>query len=403
MKILIADAFSESHLSAFTRLGLDVDYRPQLSASELPTAISGVSILVVRSKQVSGQTIESGSALGLIVRAGAGVNTIDIDAASRRGVFVANCPGQNAIAVAELTLGLLLSLDRRLPDQVAELRAGKWNKKEFSKAAGLHGRTLGVIGTGAIGQAVISRAKAFGMQVHAWSRSLTSQRAQELGVERAETVSALCASSDAVTVHIAYTPGTRGLVGESAFARMRKGALFLNTSRTEVVDTAALRRAIEEKGLRVALDVFDAEPEKGEAAFADDIVKLPNLYGTHHVGASTEQAQAAIADETVRIVEAFVTNGEVRNCVNVLPPEETPARAELVVRHYDKVGVLAELLGAVRRHNINVETMQNTIFCGAKAACARIRLETRPSAELIAEIRRSADIIHVDVIELPEP
>jgi D-3-phosphoglycerate dehydrogenase len=180
VKILIADAFSESHLAAFSRLGLDVDYRPQLAAAELPKAISGVSILVVRSKQVSAATIEAGSSLGLIVRAGAGVNTIDLDSASHRGVFVANCPGQNAVAVAELTLGLLLALDRRLPEQVADLRAGKWNKKEYSKAAGLHGRTLGVIGTGAIGQAVIARAKAFGMRVLAWSRSLTPERAREL-------------------------------------------------------------------------------------------------------------------------------------------------------------------------------------------------------------------------------
>ncbi len=403
MKILIADAFSEAHLSAFSRLGLDVDYRPQLSAAELPQAISSVSILVVRSKQVSAATVEAGSALGLIVRAGAGVNTIDIDAASRRGVFVANCPGQNAIAVAELTLGLLLALDRRLPDQVAELRAGKWNKKEYSKAQGLHGRTLGVIGTGSIGQAVIARARAFGMKVVAWSRSLTPEKARELGVERADTIPALCAASDAVTVHVAYVPATRGLVGESALSRMRKGALFLNTSRTEVVDTVALRKAIFEKGLRVALDVFDREPEKAEAPFSDDIVQLPSLYGTHHVGASTDQAQAAIADETVRIVEAFVRDGTVRNCVNILPPDETPARAELVVRHYDKVGVLAEILGAVRRHNINVETMQNTIFCGAKAACARIRLATRPGAELVQEVRQHPDIIHVDVIELPEP
>jgi D-3-phosphoglycerate dehydrogenase len=275
VKILIADAFSESHLAAFSRLGLDVDYRPQLAAAELPKAISGVSILVVRSKQVSAATIEAGSSLGLIVRAGAGVNTIDLDSASHRGVFVANCPGQNAVAVAELTLGLLLALDRRLPEQVADLRAGKWNKKEYSKAAGLHGRTLGVIGTGAIGQAVIARAKAFGMRVLAWSRSLTPERARELSVERAETIPALCAASDAVTVHVAYVPNTRGLVGESAFVRMRRGAMFLNTSRTEVVDTVALRRAIAEKGLRVALDVFDHEPEKGEAPFSDDIVQLP--------------------------------------------------------------------------------------------------------------------------------
>jgi len=403
VKILIADAFSEAHLSAFSRLGLDVDYRPQLSAAELPTAIAGVGILVVRSKQVSAATIDAGSALALIVRAGAGVNTIDLDAASRRGVFVANCPGQNAIAVAELTMGLLLALDRRLPDQVAELRAGKWNKKEFGKAAGLHGRTLGVIGTGSIGHAVIHRAQAFGMKVMAWSRSLTAERARELGVERAETIPALCAASDAVTVHVAYVPATRGLVGEAALQRMRKGAMFINTSRTEVVDTTALRKAIGEKGLRVALDVFDHEPEKAEAPFADDIVQLKGLYGTHHVGASTEQAQSAIADETVRIVDAFVRDGTVHNCVNILPPDETPARAELVVRHYDKVGVLAELLGAVRRHNINVETMQNTIFLGAKAACARIRLAVRPSSELVSEIRQHPDIIHVDVIELPEP
>lgn len=403
MRVLIADAFSESHLAGFQRLGLEVDYRPQLSAAELPQAILGVNILIVRSKQVSAAAIDAGTALGLIVRAGAGVNTIDIKAASARGVFVTNCPGQNAIAVAELTMGLLLAMDRRIPDQVADLRAGRWNKKEYSKAAGLHGRTLGVIGTGAIGQAVISRARAFGMQVVAWSRSLTSERAAALQVTRAETVASLCAQSDVVTIHVAYADGTLGLVGEAALSRMRPKAILINTSRAEVLDTSAVRKAIADKGLRVALDVFDREPEKAEGAFTDDLVQLPGVLGSHHIGASTEQAQSAIADETLRIVADYVQSGEVHNCVNILPPSKTPARAELVVRHHDKVGVLAEVLGAIRRHNINVETMQNTIFQGARAACARIRLGTRPSAELLAEIRsRVEEVIHVDVIELPE-
>ncbi|MFO0578305.1 MAG: NAD(P)-dependent oxidoreductase [Polyangia bacterium] len=403
MKILIADAFSETHLAALRELGLQVDYQPQLTAAELVKAVAAVNILVVRSKQVSAATIEAGGALGLVVRAGAGVNTIDIEAASRRGVFVTNCPGQNAIAVAELTLGLLLSLDRRIPEQVADLRAGRWNKKEYSKAQGLHGRTLGVIGTGNIGLAVIARARAFGMNVAAWSRSLTAERARALGVTRCETVPVLCSQSDAVTVHVAYSAETHGLVGEAALVRMRPRGMFINTSRAEVVDTAALRRAIADKGLRVALDVFDREPEKAEAGFEDDIVRLPGVLGTHHIGASTEQAQGAIADETVRIVRDYVQSGEVRNCVNVLPPTKTPARAELVVRHHDQVGVLAEVLGAIRRHHINVETMQNTIFQGARAACARIRLGTRPNPELLSELRAQPEIIGLDVLELPEP
>lgn len=406
MKILIADAFSEVHLQGLRQLGLTVEYRPQLSAAELPAALPGCQILVVRSTQVTAAAIEAGDALALIVRAGAGVNTIDRAAASARGVFVANCPGQNAVAVAELTLGLLVALDRRIPDQVAALRAGAWDKKAFSRAAGLYGRALGVIGVGAVGQAVIQRARAFGMQVLAWSRSLPpgpagADRARALGARAMGSIAELCGEADAVTVHLALTPETRGLVGEAALARLRAGALFVNTARAEVVDHAALRRAIADKGLRVATDVFEREPEGATGAFGDDIVALPGVYGTHHVGAATEQAQQAIADETLRIVRAFVQGGEVPNCVNLMPPSKSPVRAELLVRHHDKVGVLAEVLAAVRRHQINVEEMQNTIFEGARAACARIRLGSRPPAELLAEIRgRRDEIIHVEVLEV---
>ncbi|HEX8951522.1 MAG TPA: NAD(P)-dependent oxidoreductase, partial [Polyangia bacterium] len=169
MKILIIDAFSEAHLDAFAALGLTVEYKPTLGADELPAAIEDASIVVARSKEVKAPAIARAKQLALIVRAGAGVNTIDVKAASHNGIYVANCPGKNAIAVAELTMALLLALDRRIPDQVRDLRAGAWNKKEYGKADGLYGRTLGVVGTGAIGREVIGRAMAFGMHVVAWS------------------------------------------------------------------------------------------------------------------------------------------------------------------------------------------------------------------------------------------
>jgi D-3-phosphoglycerate dehydrogenase len=399
MKALIIDAFSEPHLEELRKLGLSVDYRPQLKAEELAGAIDGVTVLIARGKEVKREAIDRGSALTLIVRAGAGVNTIDVKAASARGVYVANCPGKNAIAVAELTLGLLLALDRRIPDEVADLRAGAWNKKEYGKADGLFGRTLGIVGLGSIGLEVARRARAFGMKLVGWSRSLTDEKAEELGLTRMKTVPELCAAADAVTLHVALTAETRGLVGEAALGRMRPHAILINTSRAEVLEGAALRRAIAEKNLRVALDVFDKEPKAASGAFEDDVVKLPGVYGTHHVGASTEQAQSAVADETVRIVRSFVERGEVPNCVNLAT--RSPAAFQLVVRHYDKVGVLAEVLGAIRRHQINVEEMENTIFEGAQAASAKIRLAARPPAELLDEIRtRTDEIIHVDVVEL---
>lgn len=400
MKILIIDQFSEAHLSAFAALGLTVEYKPQLAADELPDAMADASIVVARSKEIRAAAIERARALALIVRAGAGVNTIDVKAASAHGIYVANCPGKNAVAVAELTLGLLLALDRRIPDQVRDLRAGTWNKKEYGKADGLYGRTLGVVGTGSIGQEVIRRARAFGMTVAAWSRSLDDARAAELGVERMRTVPELCARADAVTLHVALAAETRGLVGEAAFARMRPRTMLVNAARAEVVDAKALEHAIADKQVRYAADVFADEPKGGSGAFADAIGKSEAVYGTHHVGASTAQAQSAIADETVRIVRRFVERGEVPNCVNLAT--RSPAAFQLLVRHLDKVGVLAEVLGAIRRHDINVEEMENTIFDGAQAASAKIKLGARPPAELLDEIRRSSEaVLHVDVVELP--
>jgi D-3-phosphoglycerate dehydrogenase / 2-oxoglutarate reductase len=399
VKVLIADAFPKDRLADVAGLGLVVDHRPDVAVKDLSTAVMGASILVVRSKQVPAEVFERADALSLVIRAGAGVNTIDVAAASKAGVYVANCPGQNAIAVAELAIGLMVALDRRIPDNVERLRAGQWDKKAFSEAAGLFGRTLGVVGLGAIGRETAKRALGLGMRVVAWSRSLDDARAAELGVERAVDVLDVARQSDVLSLHLPLKPQTRGVVSREVLAALRPGSLLVNTARAELIDQAALLEAVRAGRLRVGVDVHAGEPEKGQAAFDSELAKLPGVYGTHHIGASTAQAQDAIAAETVRILAAFVRDGSVPNCVNVA--RRSPARARLVVRHYDKVGVLANVLSALREAGINVEEVHNTIFEGAAAACCVMQLGARPDAALIDRIgSRRDEVMFVECFDV---
>lgn len=398
MKVLVADAFPKERLADVSALGITVEHVPGVSAKDLPVAARDASILVVRSKQVTAEVFDAAPSLSLVVRAGAGVNTIDVAAASKRGVYVANCPGQNSIAVAELAIGLVLALDRRIPDNVALLRAGRWDKKGFSEARGVHGRTLAVAGTGSIGREVARLGRALGMRVLAWSRSLDDAAARSLGVERAPDLVTLAREADFLSLHLALAKETRGIVSREIIAAMRPGSALVNTARAELVDQAALLEAARSGRIRVAADVFQGEPEKGQAPFESELAMLPGVYGTHHIGASTEQAQDAIARETVRIVASFVRTGVVPNCVNVA--RKTPARARLVVRHYDKVGVLANVLDTLREAGINVEEVRNTIFEQAQAASCTIDLDERPPGALVEKIRqRSDEVLFVDLFD----
>ncbi|MGE3191501.1 MAG: NAD(P)-dependent oxidoreductase [Vicinamibacterales bacterium] len=401
MKVLIADKFEQSGIDGLKAAGCDVVYEPDAKDEALAAAIAstGADVLVVRSTKVNAAALDAGN-LSLIVRAGAGVNTIDVAGASARGIYVSNCPGKNAIAVAELAIGLMLSLDRRIPDNVAELRAGTWNKKEYSKARGLFGRTLGLIGFGSIGQEVARRARAFGMPVVAWSRRFTedaaarAQAAADFGIEVVGSAAEVVARADVISVHLALNAGTRGFVNADLLANARKGAYFVNTARGEVVDYAALAAAVEGKGLRAGLDVFGAEPTGATGAFEDPIVGLPGVYGTHHIGASTDQAQDAIAGETVRIVRTFIETGRVPNVVNLA--RKTPATCRLVVRHRDRPGVLAHVFEALRAADINVQETENIIFDGAEAAVARINLDGTPGEPTLEAIKAG----HPDVLDL---
>ena len=395
MQLVIADAFPERFLADFLDLGLEVDYRPEVTAEDLGGVLERANVLVVRSKKVSRKVIEGAKRLELVIRAGAGVDTIDVAAASERGIYVANCPGKNSIAVAELAMGLIVALDRRIVDATRDLAQGKWNKKEYSKAAGLKGRTLGIAGFGAIGRAVAKRALGFEMNVLAWSAELTPEDAAAAGVAMASSLWELAENSDFVSVHLPQTGETKGLFGEAFFARMKKGAAFVNTSRGGIHDTAALAKAMREKGIRAGLDVYDPEPAGGVADFDHEICKLPGFVGTHHIGASTDQAQNAIAAEAVRICREFVRTGHVPHVVNI--ERHSPAKVQLIVRHYDKVGVLAAVLNVIRPYGLNVEEMSNTIFAGAKAAIATIRLADVPPPELVSAIAALDEmVLHVE-------
>ena len=323
MNVLIADKFEQSGIEALKTLGCAVTTGPALGPDTLGKALgeAAAEVLIVRSTKVPAAVIDAAPVgLRLIIRAGAGYDNIDTAAACARGIAVCNCPGMNSIAVAELAMGHLLSCDRRLPDQAADQRAGNWRKKEYAKARGIKGMTLGIVGVGHIGEAVIHRAKAFEMNVIAWSRSMNDGKAAALGVinggsDRAGLLRTL-ARCDAVSVHIAANDDTKGMCDAEFFGEMKPGAYFINTSRGTIVDEAALGAAIKDKGLRCGLDVYQNQPATPEAKWQSPLAGLEGVYCSHHIGASTDQAQTAVAEEVVRIVEVFKRSGQIENCVN---------------------------------------------------------------------------------------
>jgi D-3-phosphoglycerate dehydrogenase len=387
MKVLIADKFEKQGLDELAALGCRTSYKPELKDQTLVDALHNepYDVLIVRSTRVTAEALEGARALKVVIRAGAGTNTIDLPAASARSILVANCPGKNAVAVAELTLGLILALDRRLVENVGDLRAGTWNKAEYSRARGLKGRTLGIVGMGQVGREVTSRARALEMDVIAWSRSLTEHAAAEMDVTPCASPGDVASRCHVLSIHLAATPETKGIINAEVLGRLAPGSYVINTARHEVLDYDALRAAVAARGLRVALDVFPDEPAGGTGEFRPAILDGGGIvYGTHHIGASTDQAQDAIAGEVVRIVACYQRSGRVLNCVNVRT--EPQGRFVLAVRHRNQPGVLAHTLDAISQAGVNVEEMENVICQGAESACAQIRLSDRLDDEVLRRI-----------------
>jgi len=400
MRVLVADRLTEDALDEMRALGVEVEYEPKLPAAELPTRLAGINVLVVRGKQVNAAALAAGKALNLVIRAGAGTRNVDVPFASERGIYVATTPGKNARAVAELAFTLIGCLDRRVPDAMNGLRAGRWEKDEYARAIGLEGRTLGILGFGHAGRLMAELARAYGMRVIVHSRSLTTAKAAELLVKRVPSAVDLARECEILTVHLELSERTRGSVNRAVLSALPDGATFINTARPELVDYDALLELVPKKSLRVGLDVLPGEPTERTARYDHPILHAGLVYATPHIGASTDRAQTAIASETVRILRSFVTKGEVPNVVNIA--QNTWSRYQLVVRHVDQVGALANVLAVLKRHGIHISELDNTVFEGGHAACAKIRLESRPSDACLSEIMAFSDeILHVDLVTLP--
>ena len=398
MKILFADALPEAYVDLLAQRGDECTVSPGLSADDIPDVIEGYDVLVVRSTKVTAETIGRSNRLGLIVRSGAGTNTIDCQAAADAGIYVCNVPGTNSIAVAELTLGLLLAVDRHIPAATSDLKNGMWDKKGYSKADGLMGKTFGVVGVGEIGLAVAERARSFGMTVvaerKADRRHDVEARIRSIGIRLVENLDELVAESDIISIHVPGGESTENLIDERLLGLMKPTAILINTSRGEVVDEEALIAAMDDKGIRAGLDVFRHEPDSGTGEFNSALASHPNVVGTHHIGASTQQAQDATSAATVDVIEAYRA-GDPQNCVNVV--RTRVGSATITIRHFDRVGVLAAALQVLRRGDINVQTMANKVFQGSNAAMAIIDVVGDVSDDLTSELASLDNVIQVQI------
>ncbi len=401
MKILVADKMEPWGLDQLKGLADEVAYEPDLKDEALKKRLAEFDpdVMTVRSTKVPKEVLAAAKKLRLIIRAGSGFDTIDIKAAAERDIRVCNCPGMNAIAVAELTMGLIIALDRKIADNVADLRAGKWKKKFYAKAGkGLKGSTLGIIGAGRIGAEVAQRALAFDMKVLYYHIGRQTELADHPNAARAE-LDDLLRKSDIVTIHVPGGGATHHLIDERRLALMKDGAMLINTSRAGVIDEAVLIKALKEGKLRGAgLDVYADEPAAESPTIDSPVTQIPNLYGTHHIGASTEQAQMAVAEEVVRIVARFKETGEALHCVNVAQPIANPT---LIVQMENKPGGLAHVFGVLGDAGIAAVEMDQVIHDNGKFACAHIRLDRQPDEAVVERIRTGhPTIIGIEVISV---
>jgi len=396
MKILVGCPQPESALQELQALAADVVYEPELTAAQLEGLIRDVAVLVVRRTRVSPEIIAAGRSLQLIVRAGTDVGNIAIDAASAAGIFVCNCPHKDALAIAELTIGLLVALDRRLLARVSAVREGRLDEPPPAEALGLAGRTLGLMGLGPVERETARRARAFGLNVLVWSPTLTPERAAAANVRFCAWPRELARQSDMVAVFARRQQVVELLVDREFLENMRHGAYLVYIGHPAALDEVALAEIAAQRNLRVAYDIYDPQSTgAGLSRVQSRLQLLPDVIGTHHLADRTSQAYQATAQEVVRVIRQFLVCGEVVNCVNLL--EHGPATWQMVLRLRDTIGVLASVLDRIREDGINVEEISSRVFTGAQAGCCIIALNERPSADALRAIRQTDGVLHCEL------
>jgi D-3-phosphoglycerate dehydrogenase / 2-oxoglutarate reductase len=351
MKVLVKEKIAASGVDLL-REQFDVELGLEMDDGELADRIGEFDAILIRSgTQLTADLIDKAERLKVIGRAGTGVDNVDVDAATKRGIIVANAPESNSIAAAEHTLAMALALARNVPQAHSSLVAGQWDRSRFAGNE-LYGKTLGVIGFGRIGQLVAKRALAFDMDVVAYDKFVSPERFRELGVEGVETTDELYARADIVTIHLPKTPETVGWIDAAAIARMRDGVRIVNCARGELVDLDALEAGLDsDKVGGAALDVFPEEPFTSHPLFERE-----NVVVTPHLGASTAEAQDRAGVHTAEQVRAALTGGVVTNAVNIaaIRPEEMEALAPFVPL-CEKLGRLAQGLGDGSIDRVRVE------------------------------------------------
>jgi D-3-phosphoglycerate dehydrogenase len=395
MKILVACNLPDETLGELRNLAVDLDVQPDALPETLRKRIKDVGILIVGDQRISGALIASADSLQLIVHAGEGPGQIATDAASEHGVFVSHCPDTHATARAELVMGLLIALDRQVVENAQAIHAGKWMRGDFGQSRGLLGNTLGIVGFGAVGRLVADRARAFGMLVRVWSPQLTTTIEPDADIELCNWPRELARESDFVAVLTTLEDEGQTLVDGEFVRNLKEGARLVHVGDSWALDEVAIAEAVEQRGLRLALDVFNSEPTAETSRFRCRLCELPGVIGTQHQGPLTEQARTAIGQAVVRIVRAFIITGDAEHCINIA--EDSPAKWQLVLRMRDQVGVMASILEAVRADGINAEEITSRVFTGARAAWCTIALDERPSTEALESIRGLPDVLHLEL------
>jgi D-3-phosphoglycerate dehydrogenase/(S)-sulfolactate dehydrogenase len=318
-RVLVSDDLSQEAVRILVDAGLDVDVRVGLPPAELEAIIGGYDALAVRSAtKVTAKLLEKGARLRVVGRAGVGVDNVDLDAATRRGVVVMNTPGGSSVTVAELALAMILSLYRHVPSATASVKGGKWEKKRF-QGREISGKTLGVVGIGNIGSVLVDRALAMKMRVVAYDPFITADAAAKMGAALVD-LETLWREADVVSLHLPLTDQTRHLVRAETLAKMKRGAIVVNCARGGIVDERAVADALASGHLGgAALDVFEKEPPPPD----HPLFRFDNIVCTPHIGASTEEAQSAVAIAVAEQLVAYLRDGVVKNAVNApgLPKE----------------------------------------------------------------------------------
>jgi D-3-phosphoglycerate dehydrogenase len=352
-RVFVSDKLETPGLDLLRQAGLEIDNRPGLSGAALQEALQGAHGVIVRSgTRLTAELLDNPGNLRAIVRAGVGVDNIDVAAATRRGIVVMNTPGGNTVSTAEHTITMLMALARHIPTADASVKQGKWERGKFVGTQ-LAGKTLAVVGLGRVGREVARRAAGLDMKVVGYDPFLSPERASQLGIESVPALEDLLPRCDFLTVHTPLTDETRDLIGEAELARMKRGVRILNCARGGIINENALAEALRSGQVAgAALDVFLEEPPPADHPLA----KLPNVVATPHLGASTVEAQTSVALEAAQLLIDFLTRGVVQFAVNMAAVDRTELEElRLYVDMARRLGLLHAQMcqGAIRKAQLN--------------------------------------------------